>query len=48
MLKRVGIQARTDLETFFQKQVHLETFVKVAQDWRKKSQNLNRFGYNPK
>lgn len=48
MLKKVGIQARADLETFFQKQVHLETFVKVAQDWRKKSQNLNRFGYNPR
>ncbi len=44
-LKKVGIEARKDLETFFQKQVYLETFVKVVKDWRKKSQQLKRFGY---
>ena len=45
-LKKVGIQARKDLEAFFGKQVHLETFVKVQPDWRKHNTQLNRFGYN--
>lgn len=45
-LKKVGIEARKDLETFFGKQVHLETFVKIADDWRKKSQSLKGFGYS--
>ena len=44
-IKKVGIEARKDLETFFGKQVHLETFVKVEQDWRKKDLKLKRFGY---
>ena len=45
-LKKVGIEARKDMEAFFGKQIHLETFVKVSDDWRKKSQSLKRFGYN--
>lgn len=44
-IKRVGIQARTDMESFFQKQIHLETFVKVEKDWRKDDRKLKRFGY---
>ncbi len=44
-LKKVGIEARKDLEQFFAKQIHLETFVKVEQDWRKKDLKLKRFGY---
>ncbi len=44
-LKHVGIEARKDLEAFFGKQIHLETFVKVAEDWRKKEISLKRFGY---
>lgn len=44
-LKQVGIAARKDLEAFFGKQIHLETFVKVAEDWRKKEISLKRFGY---
>ncbi len=44
-LKKVGIEARKDMEEFFQKQVHLETFVKVEDDWRKKNKPLQRFGY---
>ncbi|MEM8894465.1 MAG: GTPase Era [Bacteroidota bacterium] len=44
-LKKVGIAARTDLEKFFNKQIHLETFVKVEKDWRKKDQSLKKFGY---
>lgn len=45
-IKKVGIEARKDLETFFGKQVHLETFVKVEQDWRKKDLKLKRFGFS--
>lgn len=44
-LKRIGTEARKDMEIFFDKKVFLETFVKVAQDWRKKEMNLKRFGY---
>ncbi len=44
-LKRVGIQARKDLETFFQKQIFLELFVKVARDWRNRPDSLKSFGY---
>lgn len=44
-IKKVGIAARQDLEKFFGKQVHLETFVKVEQDWRKKELKLKGFGY---
>lgn len=45
-LKKVGIAARQDLEQFFGKQVHLETYVKVEQDWRKNELKLKMFGYN--
>lgn len=44
-LKKVGIQSRADLEKFFNKQIHLETFVKVAENWRKKEISLKNFGY---
>ena len=44
-LKKVGIQSRADLEQFFNKQIHLETFVKVAENWRRKDINLKNFGY---
>ncbi|UII27812.1 GTPase Era [Fulvivirga maritima] len=44
-LKKVGIASRTELEQFFGKQIHLETFVKVAENWRKKEISLKRFGY---
>ena len=47
-LKRVGVEARKDLETFFGKQIHLELFVKVNKDWRKNAKQLKRFGYNSK
>lgn len=46
MLKKVGIQSRKDLEAFFGKQVHLETYVRIQPDWRKHNTQLNRFGYN--
>ncbi|RKQ50491.1 GTP-binding protein Era [Roseivirga pacifica] len=44
-IKKVGIAARQELEKFFGKQVHLETHVKVEQDWRKKEMKLKNFGY---
>lgn len=47
-LKRVGVQAREDLEKFFGKQIHLELYVKVNKNWRSNSGQLKRFGYNQK
>ncbi|MDR5591937.1 GTPase Era [Christiangramia sp. SM2212] len=47
-LKRVGVEARKDLEKFFGKQVHLELYVKVNKNWRSDSQQLRRFGYTDK
>jgi len=44
-LKKVGMEARKDMEAFFGKQVHLETFVKVEKDWRRNEKKLKRFGY---
>ena len=44
-LKRVGVQARKDLEIFFKKQIFLELFVKVDKDWRSNDTRLNNFGY---
>lgn len=44
-LKRVGIEARKDCETFFGKQIHLETYVKVDKDWRANEKRLKNFGY---
>lgn len=45
MLKRVGVGARKQLEKFFAKKVHLETFVKVKKNWRDSDAQLKRFGY---
>ena len=45
-LKRVGTEARKDLEQFFGKQVHLELYVKVNKNWRSNTNQLKRFGYN--
>ena len=44
-LKKVGIESRKDCETFFGKQIHLETFVKVDKDWRTNDKRLKNFGY---
>jgi GTP-binding protein Era len=44
-LKKVGTEARKDLENFFGKKVFLETHVKVAENWRKQKQKLKQFGY---
>ena len=44
-LKRIGTEARKDLEKFFGKKIYLELYVKVNKDWRKKAEQLKRFGY---
>ncbi len=45
MLKRVGTEARKDIETFFEKRVYLEMFVKVEPNWRNRENKLREFGY---
>ena len=44
-LKKVGTQARIEMEDFFQKKVFLRLFVKVDSDWRESKKELRRFGY---
>lgn len=46
MLKKVGTEARKDIEKFLDTKVFLETFVKVIPDWREKKNYLKRFGYD--
>jgi GTP-binding protein Era len=46
MLKRVGTEARKDMEDFFRKKIFLEIYVKVTKDWRDKPTVLKRFGYH--
>ena len=45
MLKRIGIDGRKDIDTFFGKKVYLEIFVKVEKDWRNRENKLRAFGY---
>lgn len=47
MLKKIGTEARKDIEAFFEKKVFLELFVKVEKDWRNKDKKLKEFGYQP-
>ena len=47
-IKKVGVEARKDLEIFFGKQIHLELYVKVNKNWRSDQRQLKRFGYNQK
>lgn len=44
-LKKVGTQARIDMEDFFQKKVFLQMYVKVDPDWRESRRELRKFGY---
>ncbi|MGM9764302.1 MAG: GTPase Era [Candidatus Cryptobacteroides sp.] len=44
-LKKVGTQARIDMEDFFEKKVFLKLFVKVDPDWRENKKELKKFGY---
>lgn len=45
MIKKVGTDARKDIETFFGKKVYLELFVKVEANWRSRENKLKAFGY---
>jgi GTP-binding protein Era len=44
-LKRIGTEARKDLEKFFNKKIFLELYVKVNKNWRNSTKQLKRFGY---
>lgn len=44
-LKKVGTEARKDIEKFFDKSVYLELFVKVEPNWRNRENKLRAFGY---
>ncbi len=44
-LKKLGTEARKDIEKFFEKKVFLQLFVKVEKDWRNRDNMLKRFGY---
>ncbi|MES2731543.1 MAG: GTPase Era [Bacteroidota bacterium] len=45
-IKKIGIQAREEMEKFFGKKVFLEQFVKIEPDWRNKANKLSNFGYD--
>jgi GTP-binding protein Era len=45
-LKKIGTEARKDIEAFVQNKVFLELYVKVSKDWRDNDNQLKRFGYN--
>ncbi len=45
MLKKIGTEARLDMEEFLGKKVFLELFVKVNKDWRNNANKLKNFGY---
>ena len=44
-LKRLGTDARKEIEKFFEKHVYLQLFVKVEKDWRNQESKLKAFGY---
>jgi GTP-binding protein Era len=46
MLKRIGSQARMDLEDFFQCKINLQLWIKVKEDWRNRDAHLRSFGYD--
>lgn len=47
MLKKIGSQARRDIEEMLECQVNLQLWVKVKKDWRDSDFLLKNFGYNP-
>ena len=48
MLKRIGSNARRDLEKMMEQQINLQIWVKVRKEWRDNALMLKNFGYNPK
>jgi GTP-binding protein Era len=45
MIKRIGIEARTELELLFEVKIHLDLRVKVLKDWRSDEKLMKRLGY---
>ena len=45
MVKKIGIEARKEIEKFLDSKVNLKLWVKVEKDWRKKEKLVDRFGY---
>jgi GTP-binding protein Era len=45
MLKRIGREARLEIEKFIDQKVFMETFVKVDKDWRSTENKLKKYGY---
>lgn len=45
MIKKIGIDARSEIEKFLDSKVNLQLWVKVEKDWRKKEKLVDRFGY---
>jgi len=45
MIKKIGTEARKDIETFLQQKVFLELFVKVKPKWRENELQLREYGY---
>ncbi|HLR42743.1 MAG TPA: KH domain-containing protein, partial [Pseudogracilibacillus sp.] len=45
MLKRIGREARKDIEQLIDQKVYLELWVKVEKDWRNRKAILSRYGY---
>ncbi len=48
MLKKIGIQARKDIENMLEQQVNLQLWVKVKKDWRDSDFLMKNYGYNKK
>ena len=44
-IKKVGMEARKDIEAFVGNKVFLDLYVKVDKDWRDKEQKLKKYGY---
>ena len=47
-IKKVGTDARKDMETFFNKKIFIDLQVKVNKNWRSSDKQLKKFGYNQK
>ena len=45
MIKKIGTEARMEIEAFFGKQVYIDLFVKVDKDWRSREDKLKKYGY---
>lgn len=48
MLKKIGSQARYDIENMLEMKVNLKLWVKVKKDWRDSDFLMKNFGYNKK